>query len=81
MLPMFMVPVIFYSGLKFIETFKVSYFYIFSFALTYQFYNGIYIGFFVLIALILVLPIIIGYGVKHYKFSLKSIRPAIPPSA
>lgn len=61
LMPRFMIPILFYAGLKYVETLNIKYFYIFSFAFVYQFYMGIYIGFFSIIGFILLLPFIIMY--------------------
>lgn len=46
MVPRFIVPLMFYAGIKFVEKQKVKYFYLFASVFVYQFYIGIYIGFF-----------------------------------
>ncbi len=56
LIPRFMVPIIFFAGLKYLETFRIKYFYIFIFAIVYQFYIGIYIGFFTITGFIALLP-------------------------
>lgn len=56
-----MVPLMFYAGIKFVGTQKVKYFYLFACAFVYQFYIGIYVGFFSILAFIGSLPLIIIY--------------------
>ncbi len=71
LMPRFMVPIIFYAGLKYVESFNIKYFYIFSFAFVYQFYIGIYIGFFAITSFIVLLPFIFLYIKNNH--NLKSI--------
>lgn len=71
LIPRFMVPIIFYAGLKYVESFNIKYFYIFSFAFVYQFYIGIYIGFFAIISFIILLPLMFVYIKNNH--NLKSI--------
>ena len=61
LMPRFMLPFIFYAGVKFFETLDIKYYYIFAFSFVYQFYIGIYIGFFALAGLFLLLPFILIY--------------------
>lgn len=71
LMPRFMVPIIFYAGLKYVESFNIKYFYIFSFAFVYQFYIGIYIGFFAIASFIVLLPFMFSYIKNNH--NLKSI--------
>lgn len=69
LMPRFMVPIIFYAGLKYVESLNIKYFYIFSFAFVYQFYIGIYIGFFAVTAFIILLPFIFLYIKNHHNLT------------
>ncbi|MFG5053736.1 hypothetical protein ID062_15300 [Vibrio cholerae] len=66
LIPRFMVPFIFYGLLKYAESTNIKYFYIFCLALVYQFYIGIYIGFFAIMAIMLTSPFAIYYMVKNH---------------
>ena len=69
LMPRFMVPVVFYVGVRFVESLDAKYFYIFCAALVYQFYIGIYIGFFILMGLVLLAPFVIAYIFKNHNLS------------
>lgn len=78
MLPRFPVPIAIYFSIEFIKTKKIKYYTIFIFAVVYQFYCGIYLGFFLLLALLLIflISLIIDYKsyihvLKNYKYLLK----------
>lgn len=71
LMPRFMIPILFYSAVKYVESLNIEYFYIFCFAFVYQFYIGIYIGFFAIVGLIVLLPFIVMY--IRRKHNLKTI--------
>ncbi|GHX57865.1 hypothetical protein VCSRO206_2817 [Vibrio cholerae] len=68
LIPRFMVPFVFYSIVKFVETLNIKYFYLFSISLVLQFYIGIYIGFFCLIFLFTTLPVLLYFIYKNNGF-------------
>ncbi|TXZ49446.1 YfhO family protein [Vibrio cholerae] len=68
LIPRFMVPIIFYCLMKFLETIRLKYFYIFCIALVYQFYIGIYIGFFTIITIFLISPFAFIHIKKNFGF-------------
>lgn len=69
LMPRFMIPFIFYGLIKYTETIKLKYFYLFCVALVYQFYIGIYMGFFSVMTMFLMFPFAFFYINKNYGFS------------
>lgn len=77
MLPRFIVPIAIYYVVIFIKTKKILYYSIFLFSLVYQFYCGIYLGFFLFLSILLIFLISFIIDYKSYFLFLKNFKSII----
>ncbi len=77
MLPRFIIPIAIYYAVRFIKTKTIKYYSFFLMAIVYQFYCGIYLGFFLLLSISLILLISFIIEFKSYYLFLKNYKSVI----